>query len=310
MLISFFRLIKLAIQNFCRNIWLSIVTVTIIVLALFAINVLVVLNVLTDVAIKSLGEKIDISLYFRPEVALDQVFTVKAKIETFANVKAVNCISPDEALNEFTRRHQDNKLLLDSLNELDGNPLGATLIIKAGKLADYQAILANIQGPDFQEYANFIQETDFNDYKAIITKLNNFASKVRTIGLAVIIIFLLITILITFNTIRVAIYTHREEISIMRLVGATSWFISGPFLAESALYGLLAWGVTMGLIFPLLNFVRPHVATFLELETAGGFDLIVYFQENFLSIFGFQLALIVLLAMISSSIAIRKYLRV
>ncbi|MBU4332729.1 permease-like cell division protein FtsX [Patescibacteria group bacterium] len=310
MFISLFRLTKLTLQNFFRNIWLSIVTLTIVILALISINILITLNVLTNTAVETIKDKIDISLYFKPEVSGDQVYTVKAKIETFDKVANVDYISPDQALVEFRARHEDNPLLMASLDELDGNPLGATLVIKAKNLEDYASILAKIQGPEFGEYANFIQETNFNDYELVIGKLNKFSKKVQTVGIVVIGIFLLITILIIFNTIRIAIYTHQEEISIMRLVGATSWFIRGPFLMESALYGLFAWGITMTIIFPFLNFARPHLMIFLGTQASEGFDIVVYFQENFLSIFGFQLVLIVLLSMISSNIAIRRYLRV
>jgi len=308
MLVSFFRLLKIAFQNFYRNFWLSFVTLTIIILSLISINILFILNIFTNTAINTVKDKIDISVYLKPNISEDQSFAIKTKIESLPKVKEVSHISADQALENFKKRHFNDDLLLESLDELDDNPLGITLVIKANKIEDYPSILEEIESKDFAEYANWIADKDFNNYKIIIEKLNNISQKIRTIGLIASAILLFITILIIFNTIRVAIYTHHEEIEIMRLVGATSHFISGPFLVESILFGFLSWLVTIIIIYPLLNLLQPYIFSFIGAST-GGFDIVEYYNTNFIQIFGWQLILIILLSIISSSIAIRKYLR-
>lgn len=305
----FFRLLNITFKNFFRNIWLSIVTLSIVILSLLSINILITLNILTREAIKIVKDKVDISIYFKPEISEDQVYAFKSKVTALDAVKEAKYISSDEALEMFKIRHQNNSLLMDSLGELADNPLGAALVIKARDTDDYIDILADVEAQEFNEYANWIQEKNFNNYKLIIEKLNKITSRIHFIGAVVTALFLFITVLIIFNSIRVAIYTHREEIGIMRLVGATSWFVRGPFLIESVLYGLFAWLIATAIFYPLLKLIQPYLSQFLS-AGANGFDIINYFNSRFLELFGWQLSFIILLSMISSSIAIRRYLKV
>jgi len=307
MLVSFFRSIKLAFQNFARNFWLSLVTLTIIILSLISINILILLNIFTNTAINNVKEKIDISIYLKPNITDDQSYAIKSKIESFEQVEEVTYISAEQSLENFKKRHLTDDVLLESIEELDDNPLGITLIIKAKNTNNYSQILSKIEGKDFTEYSNWIADKDFNNYKLIIEKLNSASDKIRTVGYAASGILLLITLLIIFNSIRVAIYTHHEEIEIMRLVGATSKFISGPFFAESILYALISWLIVVIITYACLNLAQPYISSFIGV--ASDFSIVEYYKTNFFTIFGWQLILVVVLSIISASIAIRKYLR-
>jgi len=278
-------------------------------LSLILINVLIILSIFTNTAINTVKEKVDISIYLKPNIVEDQAYAFKAKIESLPQTKEVEYVSPDLALKRFKERHQKNDTLIESLNELEENPLGITLVVRAKAIDDYPLILEKIEGKNFSEYSNWIADKDFNNYKIIIEKLNSTAKKINTVGLAASAIFLFITVLIIFNTIRVAIYTHKEEIEIMRLVGATSKFINGPFLVESVLYGLLSWAIVIIIMFPILNLFEPYLREFIGTST-GNFSITEYFNANFIKIFGLQLLLIVMLSIISSGIAVRKYLKV
>ncbi len=169
------------------------------------------------------------------------------------------------------------------------------------KYADISAALADA------EYADLIYDKDIEDYQAIITRLSNLTDRIYNIAFILTLVFIIIAILVIFNTIRITIYTHREEIGIMRLVGATNWFIRGPFILESVIYAIISTFVTMGLLYPLINLASPQVNNFFE-----GYDLNLssYFITHFIEIFALQLIVAVLISVISSMIAVGRHLRV
>lgn len=298
------RIIKFAAQDFWRNIWLSVITITILVMALFSVNFLIVFNLIADNVISAVHEKIDVSIYFVPEATAGEVSNVKSSLDKLVEVKEIKYISPEEALQKFQEEHAEDPDILESLEQIEGNPLGAALVVKAKRLDDYPKILDEVNKP---EYQNIIQDKNFEDHKAIIGKINNITEKVETVGLIVIAVFILIAIVIVFNTIKIAIYTHRGEIEIKRLVGATNWFISAPFIVEGIFYSLIACLLIIAIIYPLIGILDPYLIKFFE---GLDFSVLNYFNEHFFAIFGLQLVLVIILNVISSSLAIGKYLRV
>ena len=161
-----------------------------------------------------------------------------------------------------------------------------------------------LDNPDYDE---LIQDKNFDDNEMVINRLSDLSRRIQRIGMIISVIFIVIAVLIIFNTIRINIYTHREEIGIMKLVGATNWFVRAPFLVESLMYAVLAVVVSMAILYPLLGVIAPQVNNFFE---GYNLDLVNYFNSRFWQIVGLQLALAVLLSVLSSSIAIGKYLRV
>ena len=298
------QIIVFAWQSFWRNFWLSVVTVSIIILALISINFLIILNVITDTALSVVKEKVDVSVYFRQEVTEPEVLEVQTFLSSLAEVQNINYISRQEALQAFRERHQADTLIIESLEELDDNPLGATLVIKAKEIEDYPAIIEVL---DNSRYTSLIADRNFEDNKSYISAITTFSKNVNTIGLVTSLIFIAISALIVFNTIRVTIYTHRQEINIMKLVGATNWFIRSPFLVESTLYGIVATILGIGLLYPLLNLAQPFMSGFF---LNGEFNLVSYFTDRFWQIFGLELLAVILLTILSSSVAIRRYLKV
>ncbi len=304
MLVSFYRILKFALQDFWRNFWLSVITITIITLALFTVNFLIIFNVITEESVGLIEEKIDISIYFNPEVEENKVRSVESHLLTLSEVKDVEYISQRDALEAFKERHKDDPKISETLEELEENPLGATLVVKAHDPVDYPYILQVLSEA---QYTDLISEKDFNDHKIVIDKINSITSKVQKVSFGIIIFFSLITILIVFNTIRMAIYTHREEIGIMKLVGASNWFIRAPFLMEGIIYSLLACAITFALIYPALNFIQPYISEFFE---DSSFSLVNYFKQNFIRIFVWELLIVIVLNLLSSYWAMRKYLKV
>lgn len=303
-LASFYRIFIFAWQSFWRNIWLSVVTITIIILTFISINSLIVINAVSKEAINIIKNKVDISLYFRPEIPEPQVLEVKTYLSSLTQVKEINYVSQKEALEKFRLQHRQDSTIIESLEEIENNPIGATLQIKAKNIEDYPEIMGVI---DNSKYNNIILDKNFDDHQIYISKIKNLSDNIRKIGFFTSGIFIFIALLIVFNTIRVAIYTHREEIGVMKLVGASNWFIRSPFIIEGIFYGVISCAIAIIIVYPLLNLIQPHINNFFLTEE---FNIVDYFNSNFWKIFGLELLIIIFLNIVSSSIAIRRYLKV
>lgn len=304
MFLAIYRTIKFALQGFWRNIWLSIVTIIILVLALFSISLVGSINIISREVIKSVQNKIDISAYFKNDAPEDQILNIKYRLENLSQVKSIDYISKEQALENFKEKHKNDPEILASIEELENNPLGATLVVQANNVEDYKEISNVLKDPDYSE---LVQDINYQDNQDLINRLSNITNKIQKIIIIISGIFIIIAILITFNTIRITIYTHREEIGIMKLVGATNWFIRAPFLIESIIYGILACAICLAILYPLLNVASPQMNFFF---TGYNLDFLNFFKINFWPVVGLELGFAVVISVISSSIAIGKYLKV
>ena len=301
MFTSFKRIIKWGLTNFWRNGWLSTATVSIMTLTLLVITVLLMLNVVANAVLSNLENKIDISVYFKLDASEEEILKVKSQIEKLQEVENVSYVSQNDALMNFKEKHKDNPVLLQSLQELEFNPLEASLNIKARQANQYASInqfLESVYYKDLVDKVNYMQNKD------IIEKLNKIITDVKTGGMGLSLLLALIVFLVTFNSIRLAIYSSREEINVMKLVGAGKWFIRGPFFVEGVLYGLVATIITILILYPLFYFLSPKVSGFLPIG-----DVFSYFKTNLLSFFLLLLTVGVVLGGFSTMIAVRKYLR-
>jgi len=301
---STYRVFIFAWQSFWRNFWLSVVTITIVILAFISINFLIIINITTDAAIDIIKNKVDISLYFRPEATEPQVLEVETYLSSLTQVKEITYISQQDALEAFRQKHRQESIIIESLEELEDNPIGATLQIQAKNIDDYPKIIDVL---DNSKYNNLISDKNFDDHQVYIAKIKNLSDSVRKIGFLISGIFIAISLMIVFNTIRVAIYTHRQEIGVMKLVGATNWFIRSPFLLEATFYGIISCVIAIAIFYPILNLIQPYINNFFLTEE---FSVVNYFNQNFWYIFGLELLVVILLNIVSSSIAIRRYLKV
>lgn len=306
MFLSFIRATKFALSNFWRNIWLSVITVVILVLTLSMLTIITTIKIVGDQAVTQVKGKVDVAVYFQPNVSQEKIESIQHDLQTDPRVDSVVYVSADQALEDFRSQIGDNDTITDALDALDANPLGATLIIKAKDLEDYDEILSVFNRPENKELLQQ-QDKDLQSNQEVISRLSSLTRNVSRIGYALGAIFIIIAILVIFNTIRIAIYTHREEIGIMKLVGATNGFVQAPFIIESVLYGCIGALLTMAVFYPVFNASAP----FLERFFAGyELDIIHYFNSNFLVIFGILLLFAITLSVTSSSIAIKRYLKV
>lgn len=304
MFLTLYRALRFALQGFWRNIWLSVVTIIILVLTIFSVSLVSGINVVGREAVNALQDKIDVSVYFFPEVSESDVQNVQYRLESLGSVKNVTYVSREQALADFREKHKGDQEIIDSLNQLTQNPLGATLVIKAKSVDSYPVILEVLDDKDYQK---LIQDRNFEDNQAVIDKLADISRRVERAALALSAVFIIISILIIFNTIRITIYTHREEIGIMKLVGASNWFIRFPFVIESIFYAIIAVVISLALLYPFVQLVSPQLQSFFD---GSNFSLLGYFTSHFLYILVFQLGFAIILSVISSAVAVGRYLRV
>ncbi|MDP2631378.1 MAG: permease-like cell division protein FtsX [Candidatus Uhrbacteria bacterium] len=302
--LSALRIIRFAFQNFFRNFWLSVITMSVFVLTLITVNALIFINVLGSATVQSVQEKVEVSIYFEPDTSDDIVKSAQGYLLGLSQVRNVTFVSAEDALVAFKEHHQNDAVILDSLEEIDGNPFGSALVISAWSPDDFTFILEAIETPEYQRY---IKKKDFTDYEAVISKIQNLSDRIRIGGLVLAGFFILIAILIIFNTIRVATYVHRDEIGIMKLVGANDWFVRGPFLLEAIMYSAASTAIMVGIVFLSMRWLEPWVSTYF-----GGIDFSAqqFFLDNALLIFGSQFLVLSVLGLFTTMFAIRRYLRV
>jgi cell division transport system permease protein len=276
-------------------------TIAIIVLALLVFAGLLVFNVMTKTIISSIEDKIDVSVYFKNTTAEDDILRIRTTLQGLPEVKNVDYVSKDEALAIFKEKHANDPTISQAIEQLNENPLLASLNIKARNPDEYPAISKYL---DNDSISPFIEKVSYAQNASVIDRLNRIINTATKGGWGLTAFVSLIAILITFNTIRLAIYSNRESINIMRLVGGSNFFIRGPFLVEGILYGIISAVVSLLLLAPIIYFVSPYAnAVVPELY------LWSYFVSNLAVLFVYQVLFGVGLGIVSSFIAIGKYLK-
>ncbi len=298
---TFARIIKSAVVSFWRNGWLSTATVLVMVLTLFVIGGLLLSSVLMNTILDSLEERIDVSAYFFPDTPEGRIADLKSEFEKIPNVSAVSYVSQAEALERFRERHKNNPLILESLAELEENPLEASLNISASDTSKFQEIVTVIEA----RKEPTINKINFFENQRAIERLSKIMTATRTTGAVAAAILAFIAVLVAFNTVRLAIYTARDEINVMRLVGATAWYIRGPFLIEGVIDGGLAAVITAAIYLPIVWFLAPNIQNFLD-----GINMFEYLLEHLLEFFAILFVAGVVLGFLSSILAVRRYLKV
>ncbi len=300
---NFKRILRSGLTDFWRNSFVSLASIMVLTITLFIIGALMFLNGLVGNFISYVKDKVDVNVYFSTTAPEDAILAVQKDLEALPEVASVTYTSRDEALTAFKARHQDDQLTLQALNELSDNPLGATFAIKAKDPSQYESIAqfldARSQNADGTA---LIDKVNYAQNKTIIDQLNKIIKYVGRLGVFIIAIFSIASILITFNTIRLAIYTSREEISVMRLVGASNAYIRGPFVFEGMLYGIIAAAITLAAFYPITWWLRTTTLT-----VFNG-DIFSYYASQFLVFFAVLVGSGVVLGALSSWLAVRKYL--
>jgi cell division transport system permease protein len=300
--LKLWRTYKEGWSNIQRNGWLAFATVSILTLSLFIISLSALLGLTTNLLLENLREKISVNVSFNPDVSEDRIKEVQGELTKYTQeIKSVDYISRDQALKDFLEQNNNDPVIKKAIDEIGDNPLLASLVIKANSADDYPVIVEQLQKSSFQ---NDIARINYEKNKKIFERLEKINQGTRKIGFALGTLFTLIAILITFNTIRITIYSHRKEFEIMRLVGASNLYVRMPVIFEGAMYCLLATFFT--LLFLLI--VAMYMAPLTQGAISEG-NVLQLYGRNFFTIAFMVLLLGVGLGVISSALAIRRYLK-
>ncbi len=298
------RLVNSGVINFLRNIWISIAATSMVAITLFIISIIIVLYALTSVAIQNSTDRIGVvTAYFNQQTTDQEVQNVIAEVKGLQGVKEVSYITKEQAIAQFRLVHQNEPNWIESLNEFTDaeNPLTASIAVKAFDLGDYSHIYDTLKSERYKPYFQNVR-----DNQSVINKLHAIIQFITKFGVLLAAIFMVVTILVTFNTIRLTIYNRREEVEIMRLVGATNWYIRWPFMIEGILYSIFATLLTSLIILALLILLSGRIENFLQIQVLGSSLIGGLFWRILLVNFVAS----IVLAMIASAIAMRRYLKV
>ena len=301
MFISFQRVLRSGWEKFSRDKSSSSAALFVMIIVMSVATMLFFLQGMASFMIAGLQESVDISTYLKNTATQEEVAQLKEELESMPEVKEVKYVSKEQALESFVETHKQDEVILESLEIVGQNPLLASLNIKAFSVNQYPAISKFLEDTPL---ASIISDVDYFDRAPVIDKLSTLTEGIQSAVLLVTLFAGFVAVLVVFNTIRLTIYSSRDEIEIMRLVGASNWFIRGPFIIQGMIVGVLATLITTLLFFPLTLFVGIKLQTF-----ASGFDLFAYFADNLFLILLLQLTAGIGLGVASSLIAIRKYLK-
>src|SRR3989344_6126504 len=297
------RVARYGLISFVRNGFVSLAAILIMTITLFVVAALVISGAALQSTLTDLTQKVDVTVYFTTSAPDGEVQSLKRSLEALPEVAAVTYISRDEALATFRERHKGDQLTLQALDELGENPLGASLEIRAKETSQYESIAAFLESQQGNESTSSIDKVNFFQNKTAIDRLTNLIETSRTMGLSTALVFGLSTLLIAFNTLRLAICTARDEIGVMNIVGAGHWYVRGPFMIAGVLYGVVSGVVVLLLLYPITLSLGPSSERFF-----GSFNVFTYFIDAFPVLFLILIASGVGLGALSSYLAVRRYL--
>lgn len=294
-------------KNFARGGAVSTATVLIMVVTLSIIGSLIFLSALLSFTLDAVKDKVDVSVYFVTTASEIDILAVKDKLEKLPQVNEVVYTSAEEALTAFRSRHANDQLTLQALDEIGGNPLDASLSVKAKDPSEYEGIVSFLEASPALSVggSSIIDRINYAQNKEVIDRLSLAIRATREIGFAVVILFAIASILIAFATVRLAIYTSKDEIGVMRLVGASNSYIQGPFIITGVVTGVIAAIIVLLLLIPLTWYAGSKTESWF-----GGFNLASYYADNFALIFIIILGSGLVLGAVASVFAIRRYLKV
>ncbi|MFZ2187984.1 MAG: permease-like cell division protein FtsX [Candidatus Moraniibacteriota bacterium] len=302
MFLTIGRTIKGGWNNFFRNGYLSVAAVSVMLLCLFTMSSLYLIVLTADSVLSGMQGNVNVSVYFKASVSEESIMNAKKDLENYSEIKTVDYITKEKALEIFKKNSASKPVILQSLEEIGENPLLSYLVIQANDPNQYDMVGEYLKNASFKDDISWV---NYRDNKDRIDRLNKTISEVRRIGLGVAGLFSIISLLIISNTVRITIYTHRKEVEVMRLVGASNTYIRLPFIFEGIIYGLVASVFSM-----LFLYVALRLSEQFTLRLIPTVNVVSLYLSNFVIIFGMQILAGAFLGTLSSWFAIRKYLKI
>lgn len=303
------RILKSGFISFWRNSFVSFASIYVMVVTLFVIGSLIFFSAILDTVLAYTKDKVDVNVYFVTKATEESILALKKSVEALPEVEEVSYSTREQELADFRKRHENDQLTLQALDELGENPLGAALAIKTKEPSQYEGVAKFLteQGTAQSDGSSIVDKVNYYQNKDVIDQLTRIINAAETAGTIVTVVFVCASVLITFNTIRLAIYVSREEIGIMRLVGASNFYARGPFIVEGMMYGIFAAVIVLVLFWIITFYLGEKTENFFG---DMNINVFTYYVSNFANIFFVVVFSGIGLGAVSSWLAVRKYLKV
>jgi len=303
MLTNLKRVIKFASSDFSRNKGISLAAIFVLVVTIMIVTGLLFFQGTVGYLSSQIQDKIDITAYFKDDATEQEILDVKDQVLKMSSVvKNIEYISKQQALVDFNEKHPNDPVLSKALKEVGDNPLLPSLNITTinADPFQYEEVSNILQAENFSK---LIYKVDFSQKEDTIKKVYSITRSINIFGLVLGVILVIVAMLVVFNTVKLAIENSKEEISTMRIVGASDWFIRGPFIIQGIIYGIISFIICILLSGLSAYFLSPKISAVLP-----GFDIFSYFLTNWWIFVLIQLGFGVGVGIVSSFIVVRRYL--
>lgn len=314
---TFKRITRTGFVNFWRNGFLSFSAIVMITLSLCAVGAIIFTSAFGRALIADVQDKVDINVYFALSANETDILALQKEIKTLPEVKETTYLSREKALEAFEKKWKDNTLIMQGLEEIGENPFPASLNIKAKDPGQYGSITTFLQNKNPTDNAGvpIISKINYQENKLIIDRLGRIIPAVEKSGSVVAIILIIIAMVAVWNTIRLITFTARDEIAVMKLVGASNIYVRGPLVVSGVMYGVIAAVITLLIMAGFSYWSDMAILRFAGVQVASDFSLVVnvfssYFTQNFTQIFIVIMGAGIVLGGVASYVAARRYLKV
>lgn len=315
--ISARRIVRTGFVSFWRNGFLSFASIVVTTLALLALGGLIFAGAFGRSLLETVKSQVDINVYFSLTAPEADILALDKSLSSLPEVSTTSYISREKALADFQDKWKGNSLIMQGLAELGENPFPASLNIKAKDPGQYGGIAKYLEdkNPTDSSGAPIIDKINYEENKLVIDRLGKIIPTIELSGTVLAIILGLVAIIVVFNTSRLVTYTARDEIAVMKLVGASNAFVRGPMVVAGIMYGVVSGTIALIVMAALTYWGDTLILRFAGVDVASNFELAVnilsnYFVQNFRELFLIIMGAGVLLGGVSSYIAARRYLRV
>lgn len=289
-------------QNLMRDGGIAVANILIMMIPILLATSLFFVKDINAFLVSTLRGKADISVYFSDSANEDDILRLQSTILQIEGIQKVDYVSKDNALEAFSSRHQGDPTLMEALQQVAGNPFLASLTVRASDSNQYETVQKLLSG---DRYKDMVNKVNYGDKKGVIDKIFYLTDQITRIGAALFAIVGVISILVTFNTVTLAIINRREEIAVQRLVGASRRFVCGQFLVEGLTFGVLAAAFCLIIAALVCWFASPSLGVLIP-----GVNLWANFMAGIWLLIGMQLVIGTGLGITSVIFATNKYLKI
>ena len=299
------RAFYLGLVNVVRNSFVSFSVIFVMTVSLFIVGFSLLFGQVMNDVTEELQDKVDVTAYFVTDTPEEQIFAFRDRLEELSQVQEVFYVSQEVALEEYRTRHENDPDILHGLDILEDNPFRARLSIRAQQSGDFESIVRFLQNEDIlsDNPTTVIDKIDYYENRQVIMRLSSVVDTATLLTRIVIALLIFISCIIVFNIIRLIIYLSREEIKVMRLIGAEDWYIRAPFLVSGGIYGFVGSILATVFLYPISYWLSPAVERFFE-----GQGLFSYYVSEFFMLMLILTTLGIFVGIFSSYLSTHRYL--